>query len=310
VSLDAASIEGGLVNTTQALVRVLWRHCVPMRTVTVQTVLRGFTLQSFDTAAQLAYRRAVATTAGVDVTDVAIENIAAASRRGRRLSTGVLQFDVVVQVATLELAEVASSQLAVGVSVTAFGSELVQAGIAVPSGLSILVAAPPVTSQWPPSVPTTTLAPTPGANVSSTSRESESVSPTGEDIWVALVIGICLGASLVGTALYYRSTPRVAPQGRDKAQAKGNAVVVPTTEDEQISSETRVGVSTKEDLTGRRVSRNPIDTTQNDHEVAIAVQCHGSCMECGCFALLREDPDEPGAMYCKECWELYGRLHN
>ena len=149
---------------------------MPMRTVTVQTVLRGFTLQTFDTAAQLAYRRAVATTAGVDVTDVAIENIAAASRRGRRLSTGVLQFDVVVQVATLELAEVASSQLAVGVSVTAFGSELVQAGIAVPSGLSILVAAPPVTSQWPPLVTTTTLAPTPGANISSTSRESESVS--------------------------------------------------------------------------------------------------------------------------------------
>jgi len=310
VSLDAVSIEGGFVNTTHAIVHVLWRHCVPTRTVTVQTVLRGFTLQTFGAAAQLAYRRTVAATAGVDVTDVAIENIAGASRRGRRLTTEVLQFDVIVQVATLEVAEVVSSQLAVGISATVFGSELVQAGIAVPPGLSISLGAPPVSSQWPPAVLTTTLAPTPRANVSSTSREPESVLPTDENLWVALVIGLSAGASLVGTALYYRRKPQAAPQGRDKARAKGSAVVVPTTGEEQVSSDMPVEAYVNGHSTGRRVSRNPIDTAKNDHEVAIAVQCHGSCMECGCFALLREDPGEPGAMYCKECWEVYDQLHN
>ena len=116
---------------------------------------------------------------------------------------------------------------------------------------------------------------------------------------MALVIGLGMGAALVGTALYYRRSPQVAPQGHSKAQAKGASAVVPT-KGAGAGPGKRSEAGARGGSTGVRVTHNPVDAANHDLEVAIAVQCHGTCMECGCVSMLREDPDEPGAMYCKE----------
>jgi hypothetical protein len=122
--------------------------------VAFRTTLAGFTTATFSASVQTAYRRAVATKAGVAVGAVVLKNIVAARRRlaaalraavvRRWLAASSISFDVEIETAsTSQAASVATSIQAWTPAATksAFTSALQAASLVVPADLSVAATA-------------------------------------------------------------------------------------------------------------------------------------------------------------------------
>jgi hypothetical protein len=135
--LNPATINFGICAPTPAP--------TPAPKVTYSTSVTGYTVTTFTTAHQAAYRGAVAAKASVAVSKVALKNIVAARRRlaawpwARQLAATSIKFDVEIETTT-------STQATVQASITAwtaaeiktgFVAQLGSASLSAPAGLAV-----------------------------------------------------------------------------------------------------------------------------------------------------------------------------
>jgi hypothetical protein len=114
-------------------------------TVTIPTTLKGFTIDTFTTNAQLAVRKASAESFGLAVESVQLTDIKASARRRLAASEGVT-FNVVAQAASpTQAASIEKTASASTFSTTFTGAvetQLAAEGVAIPTGFAATTAAP------------------------------------------------------------------------------------------------------------------------------------------------------------------------